>query len=73
MMTLNLFYREEGNHIHIYKKTEKGNKYIRGLRRGMRILGKDQTEKFETELKLIAKVNKNRLGSEIELDEDIQD
>ena len=69
---LELVYEEKDGQIHIYKETVKGSRFIRGLRRGMQILNKDQTERFETELKLVAKVNKNRLGSEIELDDNIQ-
>jgi len=69
---LELLYQEKDGEIHIYKETPKGSRFVRGLKRGLHILKKDQTEKFETELELIAKVNKDRLGSEIELDEDIQ-
>lgn len=69
---LELMYQERDGQIHIYKETQKGSRFIRGLKRGMRVLRKDQTEEFETELKLIAKVNKDRLGQEIETDEDIQ-
>jgi hypothetical protein len=70
---LELMYVERGDNIHIYKESEKGSRFIRGLKRGMQILRKDQTEKFETELELIAKINKDRLGSEIELDDVIQE
>jgi len=70
---LELLYQEKCDEIHIYKETPKGSRFIRGLKRGMRVLRKDQTEEFETELKLIAKMNKDRLGSEIETDEDIQE
>ena len=69
---LDLLYVEKDGKIHIYKETEKGSRFIRGLQEGLRILRKDQTEERETELKLIAKVNKDRLGSEIEQDENIQ-
>lgn len=69
---LELMYQEKDGQVHIYKETPKGSRFIRGLQRGMQILRKDQTEEFETELKLIAKLNKDRLGSEIELDDDIQ-
>jgi len=43
------------------------------LKEGLRILDKDQVVEKEKKLKLVAKVNKDRLGSEIELDEDIQE
>lgn len=69
---LELAYRVKDDQIHIYKETSKGSRFIRGLKRGMHILRKDQTKEIETELRLIAKVNKDRLGSEIELDENIQ-
>jgi len=70
---LNLVYAEEDGQVHIYKETEKGSRFINGLKEGLRILKKDQTGEREKKLKLIAKVNKDRLGSEIELDEDIQE
>ncbi|QOS13120.1 uncharacterized protein HfgLR_14960 [Haloferax gibbonsii] len=69
---LELVYKEKDGQIHIYKETEKGSKYIQGLINGLRILKKDQTEAREKELRLVAKVNKDRLGSEIEKDELIQ-
>lgn len=70
---LELAYREVDGVIHIYKETEKGSKFIRGLKEGLRLLKKDQTEEFESEMKLVAKVNKERTGSNIEEDLDIQE
>ncbi|MBX0305362.1 hypothetical protein [Haloarcula salinisoli] len=69
---LQLVYKEDDGNIHIYKETEKGSRVARGLKEGLRILKKDQTQQRETELQLIAKVNKDRLGSEIEEDDIIQ-
>lgn len=69
---LDLVYNENGDEIHIYVETPKGSRFIRGLKEGLRVLKKDQTQKMETEMRLIAKVNKDRLGSEIVEDEDIQ-
>jgi len=69
---LELVYREKDGVIHIYRETEKGNRFIRGLKNGLRILKKDQTEERETQLELVAKANKDRVGSDIEQDYDIQ-
>ncbi|WP_265109606.1 hypothetical protein [Halosolutus halophilus] len=70
---LNLIAMEKEGQIHIYKETEKGSRFIRGLKEGLRILKKDQVQSRETNLQLVAKVNKERLGSDIELDDDIQE
>lgn len=70
---LELVYREKDGEIHIYRETDKGNRFVRGLKNGLRILKKDQTEERETQLELVAKANKDRIGSEIEQDDDIQE
>lgn len=62
---------EKDGVMYIYKITEKGSKVARGLRRGLRMLFKDMTEEREQSLKLVAKVNKDRAGSEIEEDWEI--
>jgi len=70
---LKLMYVEKEGQIHIYKETEKGSRFVKGLKEGLRILKKDQTEEKEKELELVAKINKDRLGSEIEKDDSIQE
>ena len=42
-----------------------------GIRRGLRILRKDDTEEREKSLELVAVINKDRSGSEIEEDWEI--
>lgn len=62
---------EKDGKLWIYKQTEKGSKFAKGLRRGLRILRKGDTEEREESLELVAVVNKDRSGSEIEEDWEI--
>ena len=59
---------EKDGRLWVYRQTEKGSKFARGLRRGLRILRKADTEEREQSLELVAVINKDRSGSEIEED-----
>lgn len=62
---------EKDGYLWVYRQTEKGSNFARGLRRGLRFLRKDETEERERSLELVAKINKDRSGSEIEEDWEI--
>jgi len=62
---------EKDGKLWVYKQTEKGSKFAKGLRRGLRILRKGDAEEREESLELVAVVNKDRSGSEIEEDWEI--
>ena len=62
---------EKDGKLWVYKQTEKGSKVTMGIRRGLRILRKDDTEEREKSLELVAVINKDRSGSEIEEDWEI--
>lgn len=62
---------EKDGQLWVYKQTEKGSKVAQGIRRGLRILRKSDTEEREESLDLVAVINKDRSGSEIEEDWEI--
>lgn len=62
---------EKDGNLWVYKQTEKGSRVAQGIRRGLRILRKDDTDERERSLDLIAVINKERSGSEIEEDWEI--
>ncbi|QLH79512.1 hypothetical protein HZS55_20400 [Halosimplex rubrum] len=63
---------EKTDEYYVYKQTEKGSRFAEGLRRGLRMLRKDYTKEREKSLELVAKLDKDRSGSEIADDIDIQ-
>lgn len=68
---LGLVIVEKDGRLWVYKQTEKGSKITRGLRRGLHVLRKADTEERERSLNLVAVIDKDRSGSEIEEDWDI--
>lgn len=62
---------EKDGQYWVYRQTEKGSKVVQGIRRGLRILRKSETQEREDSLELVAVVNKDRSGSEIEEDWEI--
>lgn len=62
---------EKDGKLWVYKQTEKGSKFARGVRNGLRILRKGDTEERERALEKVAVINKDRSGSEIEEDWEI--
>lgn len=68
---LGLVLVEKEDEVWVYKETERGSKFIRGLRRGMRLLRKDMTEDRKQSLKLVAKMNKDEVGNVIAEREEI--
>lgn len=63
---------EEDDEPHWFRITEKGTRFIDGLKSGLGKLDDTFSDKRET-ISTIARRNKHRSGSEIEEDEDIQD
>jgi hypothetical protein len=69
---LDLVEVEEDEEPHRFRLTEKGDRFVDGLKTGLGKIQDSFSEKRET-MSLIASRNKSRSGSEIEEDEDIQE
>lgn len=63
---------DEDSEPHRFRITSKGERFARGLSKGLSKL-RDDFEKSRSNLKEIATRNKDRSGSEIEQDEDVQE
>jgi len=63
---------EKTEGYYVYKQTEKGSRFAESLRRGLRLLRKEYTTEREESLELVAKIDKDRSGSDIVEDWDIQ-
>lgn len=62
---------DEDREPHRFRITEKGERFVQGLSKGLSKL-KDGFDEKQDAMKDIASRNKNRTGSEIEKDEDVQ-
>lgn len=69
---LDLVEVEEENEPHRFRLTEKGERFVDGLKTGLGKLNEEFSAKRET-ISAIATRNKPRSGSEIEEDEDVQE
>lgn len=69
---LELAEADEESEPHRFRITSKGKRFARGLTKGISKI-RDGFDDDREELKSIAEQNKDRSGSEIEQDEDIQD
>lgn len=63
---------DEDNEPHSFRITGKGERFVRGLSTGLSKL-KDRFDEKQEAMRSIASRNKDRTGSEIEQDEDVQE
>lgn len=62
---LGLVLVDKEDEVWVYRETKQGSRFVRGVKRGLRLLRKDMTEEREKSLELIAKMNKDEVGNQI--------